>query len=115
MGFFILKAVISGLLVALVSAIGKKYPVAGGMLGALPLISMLSLSFLYVETKGNTEQIARLSTSIGWFVLSAGVFLMLLPVLLKRQIAFAKAMLICTVVLLVIDALIILALKRFDS
>jgi hypothetical protein len=115
MGFFILKAVISGLIVAIVSAIGKKYPVAGGVLAALPLISILSLSFLYFETKGNTEQIGRLSTSIGWFVLSAGVFLMLLPVLLKRQIAFVKAMLICTLVLLVIDALIILAQKRFDS
>ena len=115
MGFFILKAVISGLLVAIVSAIGKRYPVAGGVLGALPLISILSLSFLYYETRGNTEQIAKLSTSIGWFVLSAGVFLMLLPALLKRQIAFTKALLICTLVLMVIDALIIFALKRFDS
>ena len=112
MWFFFLKVIISGVIVAVVSTLGRKYPVWGGVLAALPIISILSLSFLYYETGGNTEQVATLSFSIGWFVLSAGLFLFLLPTLLKRGIPFSLAVIICFLVLIVVDAILIYALRK---
>ena len=112
MWFFFLKVIISGVIVAVVSTLGRKYPVWGGILAALPIISILSLSFLYYETGGNTEQVGTLSFSIGWFVLSAGLFLLLLPTLLKRGIPFSLALGICFLVLIVVDAILVYALRK---
>ena len=112
MWFFLLKVIISGVIVAVVSTLGRKYPVWGGILAALPIISILSLSFLYYETGGNTEQVGTLSFSIGWFVLSAGLFLLLLPILLKRGIPFSLALIICFLVLIVVDAILVYMLRK---
>ena len=114
MWFFILKVIISGLIVAVVSTLGKKYPVWGGILAALPIISLLSLSFLYYETGGNTEQVGTLSFSIGWFVLSSGLFLLLLPTLLKKGISFSIALIICFLMLIVVDAILVYALRKIS-
>ena len=112
MWFFLLKVIISGVIVAIVSTLGKKFPIWGGVLAALPIISILSLSFLYYETGGNTEQVGTLSFSIGWFVLSSGLFLLILPTLLKRGISFFLALVICFLVLIVVDAILVYALRR---
>lgn len=114
MWFFLLKVMISGVIVAVVSSLGKKYPVWGGILAALPIISILSLSFLYYETGGNTEQVGTLSFSIGWFVLSSGLFLLLLPTLLKRGIPFSLALGFCFLVLIVVDAILVYALRKIS-
>jgi hypothetical protein len=115
MWFFLLKVVIAGLIVALVSLLGQKFPVWGGILAALPIISVLSLSFLYYETGGDVEKVARLSFSTGWFVLSAGLFLFLLPVLLKRGAPFIQALAICFVALIVVDSILVYLLGRVND
>lgn len=111
MKFFLLKTILSGLIVAAVSSLGKRYPVWGGVLGALPIISILAFSFLYYET-GDAEQVARLSYSIGWFALSSAMFLLLLAFLLNRQFSYARAFMICTLALVILDAIILALLKR---
>jgi hypothetical protein len=111
MKFFLLKIIVSGLIVAAVSSLGKKYPVWGGILAALPTISILAFSFLYYET-GDSQQVARLSFSIGWFALSSSMFLLLFPFLLNRQFSFFKAFAICTAALIVLDSVILFFLKR---
>ena len=112
--FFFLKVVISGVIVAFVSLIGKKYPIWGGILAALPIISVLSLSFLYYETGGDVEQVGALSFSIGWFVLSSGLFLLLLPTLLKRGISFSLALGVCFLMLIIVDSILVYVLKRIS-
>src|SRR5688500_3986664 len=112
MWYFRLNVMIPGVVVAVVSPLGKKYPVWGGILAALPIISILSLSFLYYETGGNTEQVGTLSFSIGWFVLSAGLFLLLLPTLLKQGISFSIALIICFLMLIVVDTILVYVLRK---
>jgi hypothetical protein len=115
MWFFLLKVIIAGLIVALVSLLGQRFPVWGGILAALPIISGLSLSFLYYESGGDVEKVAKLSFSTGWFVLSAGLFLFLLPALLKRDIPFAQALAICFVVLIAVDSILVYVLGRVNG
>jgi hypothetical protein len=114
MWFFILKVVISGLIVALVSTIAKRYPAAGGILAALPIISILALVFLYHETGGNTLQVSKLSFSIGCFVVPTALFLLLIPILLRMEISFRIALVICLSILLAVDGLLIMALKKIE-
>jgi hypothetical protein len=112
MSFFLLKAIISGLIAAAVSSLGKKFPAFAGLLAALPIISLLALSFLYRETEGNTLQVARLSHSIGWMALPTILFLFFFPVLLKRQLSFPVAALISLCVMLVLHGTLFLVLQK---
>jgi len=49
--FFIFKATISGLLIALISTLAKSFPKWAALLTALPLMTFLSLIWIYLETK----------------------------------------------------------------
>lgn len=49
--FFWIKVVISGLLIAGISSLAKTYPKWAALLTALPLVTFLSLVWIYVETK----------------------------------------------------------------
>lgn len=49
--FFLLKALISGLMVAIISAVAKAFPKWAALLTALPVITFLSLIWIYLEKK----------------------------------------------------------------
>ena len=56
---FLTKAAVSGLLVALVSTVAKRYPGWGGLIASLPLVSVLAMIWLYGETR-DAERVAAL-------------------------------------------------------
>jgi hypothetical protein len=47
--FTIVKIIVSAILIAAVTSISKKYPTFGGIIAALPLVSLLSLIWLYFQ------------------------------------------------------------------
>ena len=51
---FIVKVVVSALVIAAASEIAKRYPFWGAVIIALPLTSILAMSWLYAETRDNT-------------------------------------------------------------
>ena len=50
MFYLAIKAAISGVLVAAVSEVAKRYPGFGGMIASLPLISVLGMVWLWRDT-----------------------------------------------------------------
>jgi len=48
---FIVKVVVSGLLIAIISSLAKVFPKWAALLTALPLVTYLSLIWIYVENK----------------------------------------------------------------
>lgn len=65
---FLLNTLISALIIATVAEVGKRSSFLAALLVALPLTSILALSFLYWET-GDGEKVAALSLGIFWLVL----------------------------------------------
>lgn len=93
---FFLKALISGLVIAGVSELGKRYSVVAALLASLPLTSILAMLWLYGET-GDAQKIIRLSKGIFWAVLPSLLFFIVLPLLLKGGMKFGLAMILsCT-------------------
>ena len=62
------KALLSGLVIAIVSELAKKTPALGALILSLPLVSILAFIWLWRETADN-EGIAALSQSTFWFIL----------------------------------------------
>jgi len=92
--YLIIKAALSGALVAAVSEIARRYPGWGGLVASLPLTSLLVMIWLYRDV-GDTEHVAQLSISTFWFFLPSIPLFLVLPALLRSNLGFWPSMMIC--------------------
>jgi hypothetical protein len=81
-GLFLVKVVLSALVIALASEIAKRDSFWGAVLVALPLTSILAISWLYAETRDNLL-VTRFARDI--FLLVPGSLLFFLPFLLETK------------------------------
>ncbi|MHB8283674.1 MAG: DUF3147 family protein [Caulobacteraceae bacterium] len=89
--YLILKALISGAIVAAVSEIAKRYPGLGGLVASLPLVSVLGMIWLWRDTRDPVRMAAH-ATGTFWFVLPSLPMFLLIPALLKRGAGFWPAL-----------------------
>jgi|TARA_B100000809_G_C14812099_1_gene414235 hypothetical protein len=83
----IIKILLSSGIIVLVSEIAKKNSFLGGLIASIPLVSILAMIWLYLDTK-NVETVSALSTSILWLVIPSLALFISLPILLKSGIDF---------------------------
>ena len=87
MSQFLLKTLISALLIAGASELGRRSALAGAVLVSLPLTSLLALIWLWQDTR-DTARIAAFSTDILWLVLPSLLLFVVLPLALRLGIGF---------------------------
>jgi len=85
--YLLIKAAISGGIVAAVSEIARRYPGWGGLVASLPLTSLLAMLWLWRDT-GDGGRVAELSASTIWFILPSIPLFIALPLLLRSGIGF---------------------------
>lgn len=85
------KVAISALLIALVSELAKRSTVLAAILVSLPLISILSLIWVWRET-ASEQKIIELASGIFWACLPSLLFFVVLPFCLKAGLKFGWAM-----------------------
>ena len=100
---FLIKAVISGLLVALISTVARRYPGWGGLLASLPLVSVLAMLWLYGETR-EPEKVAALAMSTFWFFLPSIPMFLIMPLMLRSGGSFGVTMVTAVVVTMALYA-----------
>ena len=89
--YFFLKAAISGLLVAAVSVVARRYPGFGGLIASLPLISVLGMIWLWRDTQ-DPVRMASHAEGTFWFVLPSLPMFLLIPALLRQGWSFWAAL-----------------------
>ena len=88
---FALKLVLTALIIAGASELGKRSTAAGAILISLPLSSLLAVTWLYVETK-DTARVAEMTGGIFWAILPSLLFFLVLPALLRRGWSYWPAL-----------------------
>jgi uncharacterized membrane protein (GlpM family) len=91
MAYLIFKALLSGVIVALVSEVAKRYPGLGGLIASLPLVSILGMVWLWRDT-ADAERLAAHATATFWFVIPSLPMFLLIPFLLQRGAGFWPAL-----------------------
>ena len=84
---YLIKITITAVLVVAIAEIAKRSSFAGAVLASVPLISVLALFWLYIETK-DIERVSELSTSVFWLVLPSLALFVALPLMLRQGINF---------------------------
>jgi glycopeptide antibiotics resistance protein len=85
--YLAIKAALSGVIIALVSEVARKYPGFGALIASLPLISILGMIWLWRDTN-DPVRLADHAQATFWFVLPSLPMFLLVPMLLKRGVAF---------------------------
>ena len=91
--YVLLKAAISGLIVAAASEVARRWPGWGALIVSLPLVSLLTFVWLWVDTR-QPLRIAELSQSTFWFFLPSMPLFLVLPLLLRSGMSFWVALLV---------------------
>ena len=85
------KALISGVIVAVVSEVAKRYPGLGGLVASLPLVSVLGMIWLWRD-RPDAANMAAHAEGTFWFVLPSLPMFLLIPALLRRGAPFWGAL-----------------------
>ena len=89
--YLVIKAAISGVIVALVSEIARRFPGWGGLIASLPLTSLLAMIWLWRDS-GDSLRVADLASSTFWFIIPSLRMFVVLTMLLRSGMAFWAAL-----------------------
>ena len=91
MAYLIIKALLSGVIIAAVSEIAKRSPALGALVVSLPLVSLLAMIWLWRDTH-DPVRLANHAEATFWYVLPSLPMFLLVPTLLRRGVAFWPAL-----------------------
>jgi hypothetical protein len=88
---FLVKTLVSAVIIAIVSTVSKRYPGLGGLIASLPLVSILGAIWLWRE-RPDAQLMSRHLESTFWFVLPSLPMFLLIPAMLRRGVMFWPAL-----------------------
>lgn len=88
---FIIRALLSGLIIATIAVIGRKAPAVAALVASLPLISTLGMIWLWRDT-GDARLLADHAEATFWYVLPSLPMFLLIPTMLRAGQSFWVAM-----------------------
>lgn len=91
--YLVIKAGLSGIIIAIVSDVARRYPGWGALIASLPLVSILGMIWLWRDTN-DVERMAAHAEATFWFVLPSLPMFLLVPYLLRSGVSFWLALLL---------------------
>ena len=89
--YLAIKAALSGIIIAIVSEVAKRYPGFGALIASLPLVSVLGMTWLWHDKPDAANMAAHVEATF-WFVLPSLPMFLLMPVLIRHGVGFWSAL-----------------------
>jgi hypothetical protein len=89
--YLVLKAAVSGVIIAVVSELAKRSPAFGALIASLPLVSVMGMMWLWRDTDDPVRMAAHAQATF-WYVLPSLPMFLAIPLLLRRGVAFWPAL-----------------------
>ena len=89
--YLLIKAAISGVIVAVVSETARRSPGLGALIVSLPLVSILGMIWLWRDTHDPQRMAAHVGATF-WYVLPSMPMFLLMPMLIRRGVGFWPAL-----------------------
>ena len=109
---FIIRAVLSGLIVALIAMVARRSPAAGALIASLPLLSLLGMIWLWRDTGDAARLADHAEASVDYVLPSLPMFL-LIPWMLRHGSNFWIAITVGCVVTILLYLVMIVIAARF--
>lgn len=89
--YIALKILLTSIFIVIISEIGKKHHLLAALLASIPIVSVWSMIWIYVDTHDNVK-VSEFATSIFWLVIPSLIFFVILPLLLRSGMDFYLSM-----------------------
>ena len=89
--YLAIKAALSGILIAIISEVAKRYPGFGGLIASLPLVSVLGMIWLWRDRPDAANMAAHAEATF-WFVLPSLPMFLMIPAMLRHGVGFWAAL-----------------------
>lgn len=89
--YLLIKAALSGVVVAAASEVARRWPGWGALIVSLPLVSVLAMIWLWRDTH-DVQRLASHAESTFWFVLPSLPMFLLIPAMLRQGASFWAAL-----------------------
>ena len=106
------KTIISAIIIVLVTETAKRSGYLGALIKSLPLISIISFIWLYIETR-NIKALEELSVGTFWLVIPTLPMFLVFPALLQQGLGFWPSLGISILVLVLCYLITLFALSKF--
>ena len=91
--FTVLKILISALIIGVITEIAHRFPTVGGIIAALPLVSLLSLFWLSFQ--GNSaEELSKFAMGVLWGFPATAILILIVALLLRYSFPLSLAILL---------------------
>jgi len=107
--YYIAKLIIT---TVLISEITKRSSLIGALLAAIPLVSILAMTWMYVDTHDSSSAV-EFSNKIIWLIAPSMTLFIAFPLLIKKGIGFYPSMLISIVLTIMAYYSVIFVLGKF--
>ena len=97
---YFIKVFISSAIIVLVSEIAKKDNIIGGLIASIPIVSVLSMILLYIDTN-NIDKVKALANGILWMIFPSMSLFIVLPILINCGIKFYLSLTISILITMV--------------
>ncbi|GIT99102.1 MULTISPECIES: DUF3147 family protein [unclassified Sulfurovum] len=91
MAYYITKLIITTFLIVLISEIAKRSSLVGALLAAIPLVSILAMTWMYVDTNSSSNAV-DFSNRIVWLIAPSITLFIVFPILIKKGLSFYLSM-----------------------
>lgn len=112
MTYLIFKALLSGVIIMVISEIAKRSPAFGALVASLPLVSLLGIIWLWRDT-GDNERIAAHAQATFWYVIPSLPIFLALPYMLRHGLSFWPSLAASCLLTILLYGLTILIAGRF--
>lgn len=85
--YLLIKAALSGVLIALASEVARRFPGLGALIVSLPLVSILAMLWLWRDTHDPVRMAAHAEATF-WFVLPSLPMFLLIPAMMRQGVSF---------------------------
>ena len=85
--YLIVKAAVSGILIAVASEVARRFPGWGALIVSLPLLSILAMLWLWRDTHDPARMAEHVQATF-WFVLPSLPMFLLIPAMLRHGYGF---------------------------
>lgn len=112
MTYLAIKIILTSVIVVVVSEIAKQSSFIGSILASVPLVSVLAMMWLYLDTR-DTSKVIDLSKGIFWLVIPSLTLFLVLPIMLKHGFNFYTSLCISIGATSISYYVLILLLNQF--
>jgi hypothetical protein len=112
MTYLLVKALLSGLIIAIVSEVARRSPGFGALIVSLPLVSILAILWLWRDTH-DRARIAVHAEATFWYVLPSLPMFLALPAMLRAGVNFWLALALGCALTIALYALMVWIGPRF--